>query len=256
MRFYRGRAMKRFVYNELRKKKAQEPIKEEPIKKEQINQGCLPLIVAFFSIVFFLIVVYLIFGLFIPFMIAHFGHEHYYDFFETTTTCKNIGETTYRCIYEIDGFSCGKKKVVKDEDYAECDFSVLIKRTYTLEKETSLYSCKWCEKTIEKTNPYGKLYSNKIYDKPQYYESNDNIFQAKFTNQTHPKPDELYAVLHFFDRNGNHIGYAYSVLSCSNNGSGSVWMRLKNNIPDDYHEHRWDLSYERPYGLEWWFIRD
>lgn len=219
-----------------------------------VSNGCFSFIVLSVIMIVTLIVVGCIFSLFLDFVSRR--HEHIYsDYGTSTSTCNYIGETTYWCIYHNDDrYRCNKKKVVKDSEFSKCSYSVIEKISHTIEKIEYKSQCKSCNDIIVETvyNHFGTLGNNKIYDLTSYYDISADKVRSKARFETNPYPKNLYAIVHFFDKEGNWLGYAWDRISCSNSGSDLVCIELKDDsgLPPNYHEHRWELSYVKPDG-EW-----
>ena len=160
----------------------------------------------------------------------------------STTTCQHLGTTVYECYYK-ESLGCKKIKVVQDTQYAECSYFqevVSDKIDITIVKNT----CRNCGNVyIEAVkNSYGTWGDHKIRDNGR----SGNTFRAILFHEENP-PD-LYAVLYFFDKDGNKIGYWYSheLLLSYHRDTYLVKAYLENELPSDYYEHRWDLqSYKK-----------
>ncbi len=165
--------------------------------------------------------------------------EHYGS---STSTCCTLGTTTYECYFK-EYYGCKEKQVVQDTEYADCSYDLTIvsdKIDITVCKSI----CRNCGKILmeEVKNSYGTWGNNKIRDTGR----NGDTFHAILFHEENP-PD-LYAVLYFFDKDGNKIGYWYSheLLLSSHRDTYLVTAYLENELPSNCYAYRWDLqSYEK-----------
>lgn len=181
-------------------------------------------------------------------------HEHIYsDYGTSTTTCKELGETTYWCIYHnSDYYECNKKKVVKDTKYKDCRYKVIETLSEKLEENKYLSKCYWCGKEIIETvkNTYGSYGTAKIRDGSGWVEGyiDDNrngefscLIYAGTTKAGELDKMKLNAVLLVFDKDGNKIYEEEKAFRFMSNGLRFVEFNVNSSYIDKYYTHRWDL---------------
>lgn len=199
MRFYRGRAMKHFVYNEMHKKQSQNLTENEVIKNEEPNQEKAPIKKTikhkkFLWFVFILIVV-LATIVFLNIIIC----DHLWIEQSNSATCIRNGVKVSVCYY------CEKEKRenVESSKYYHQYKTIESTVDYETEKETKIEICEICYH--KNTVVTDALYVFKHFRKEHLYGNYDiyylDVKITKYAYQNKKYQKTFYAILSFYDEN-------------------------------------------------------